>query len=99
MTTSTKPPYWSFLICSHQNGAIVNAYFNGLPIGVITNGVFNPAKVTVPGLPNGRAITMQDLMDPCPFETIEDMKINLWAIIANLTITAPVKVSTNKATT
>lgn len=65
-----KPFYFSFLLCFHEK--VTNVYYNGRPIGVISNGKFAVAEVIQRGVKRG--VRLSDLLDPCPFENVEELK-------------------------
>ena len=74
------PDYYSLLICAHKDRTCV--YVNGLEIGIIANGVFKPTYLNV----NGTLIpkTIRNLN--VPFHTIEEFKVALANIIADIKI-------------
>jgi hypothetical protein len=74
--------YFSFTICDH--GAIINFYYNGVPIGTITNG-----KFVVHHFQRGDQkipLTIQDLPQPCKFQTIGHLQEHLFNLIESLSI-------------
>ncbi len=81
-------PYYSFLICSHASGKLVHVYFNGLPIGIFEQGKpFQPTKL------NDRPIRLQDLADPCPFDTVAELKAALHAIVQGFSVEEPAPIT------
>lgn len=80
-----KSPYFSFLICSHNRGALVHAYVNGMPLGIIRDGVFEPHGFVYP---KGEPVLthLHNLPDPFPFETLAEMKEALHSAIDKLSV-------------
>lgn len=88
LTDLTRPPpapYFSFLICSGQSGRQVHVYFNGQPIGIIESGAFSPATLA----PNQRPVMLRDLGNPCPFDTVVQLKARLHEIVDAFEIDEP----------
>lgn len=83
-------PYFSFLICSHANGALINAYVNGQAIGTIRDSVFNPHVFSHPG-GTPTPITLNQLPNPFPFAALADMKAMLHQVIERLEVPTPVQ--------
>ena len=80
-----KSPYFSFLLCSHESGALINVYVNGMPMGTIRAGVFEPHGFIYPqGEPV--LIRLNNLPKPFPFKTLGDMKAMLHEAIDKLSI-------------
>ena len=69
--------YFSFLICNHSNGEVVNFYYNGIPLGVCTHGDYARATHGPQALPIG----IQQLPGPCPFKTGAELKAELHRLI------------------
>ncbi len=66
----TQSPYFSFLICSHDSGRLVNAYINGRPIGSLKDGVFQPLDTKLGQLPQ-----------PLPFDSLANLKAFLNSVV------------------
>ena len=80
-------PYWSFLVCSHQGGALVNLYVNGRPIGVIKEGRWMPRPLGYRGdLP---PTTRDLLVPPLPPGGLAGLKAALHAAIDAIDISEP----------
>ncbi len=80
-------PYWSFLICSASNARAVNIYLNGRSLGSLIDLKWVPQ--TLP--PNSRPVTLRDIADPQPFESLAEMKLVLQAIVETIEVAEPVK--------
>jgi hypothetical protein len=74
--------YFSFLICSHPD--LINIYYTGIHIGSIHKGEFKICKIKQGDIE--RELTIQDLPDPCPFSTIEELKNYLIEIIKKINL-------------
>ena len=80
-----KGQYFSFLITSHEDGKLVAAYVNGMPIGQIQNGEFKPHGFVYPkGEPV--LVNINNLPDPFPFKSLDEMKATLHQLIDKLEI-------------
>lgn len=66
--------YFSFLICDH--GEIVNLYYNGIPLGTITDGEFKARE----------GLQMENLPQPCPFKTRDDLVDRIYQHLRRLQI-------------
>jgi len=78
----TKParPYVSFLVCIHADKTDV--YFNGLPIGKVTSEAFVPQVYSMGK--EERVIRLADLNNPCPFNTVAELKAALIDIVEKI---------------
>lgn len=78
-----KSGYVSFLICQHPN--VVNVFINGLPVGVIRQGKFEPHQFTNPD-GTKRTIQLANLTPPFPFASLEEFKAAMIAAINQIAI-------------
>ncbi len=78
--------YFSFLLCFHTKQTDI--YCNGLPIGQLINGEF---KLHSYKLPDGstRPLVLQDLGNPCPFNSVEELKNRVIEAIRTINIPEP----------
>lgn len=63
--------YYSFLLCVHPGHA--DLYYTGIPLGQIRDGVFIPHQLNAAG-GGKRELTIRDLPDPCPFQTMDQLR-------------------------
>ena len=67
--------YYSFLICSHDDGAVVNFYVNGIPVGVLDEVGYRQAQI------GGRPVTVHNLPEQFPFETFTELTEELHRLV------------------
>lgn len=70
--------YYSFLICVHPTQ--VDIYYCGMPLGKIENGQFIIHEFLNPDTTK-RTLTLQDLPNPCPFNSIDELKIAIHSFV------------------
>ena len=77
----TPSPYFSFLICAHPYN--VGVYYNGMPIGVVSNNKFNPYEFI---LLNGdkKVITLNEIKEPFPFKDLGELKTYLIEVVNSI---------------
>ncbi len=76
----TQTPYFSFLLCSHDSGKLINLYLNGQPIGAIKSGVLSPQCFShVSGNPT--PIRLRQVGQPMPFGSLVELKTFLYGVV------------------
>ncbi len=81
-----QAPYYSFLICAAAGRHVQNVYLNGRSVGSLV-GRTDWMPQLLP--PNGRAVTIRDIADPCPFSSVADLKAALHEVIDRMVIAEP----------
>lgn len=84
--------YFSFLICSHpadessepRKPVLINLYYSGIPIGIISDGLFAPHVFINPVNGSRKTITINDLPNPCPFKGFAELKAAVISAVSKI---------------
>ncbi len=78
--------YFSFLICRHPKQ--IDIYYNGVPLGLIREGVFVPHQFKLLD-GTGRSVGLNQLPEPCPFNSVDELKAELSQIVSTIQLAEP----------